>query len=190
MKNLLINVIAIVIIIGLTVFIQHKFFPNEIENTIHKTDTIYKDSIRVEYHRDTVFQPYYVEVVETDTVEIPADTAELARRYLAMYSKFFSTYFYKDTIKNDSIAFIGLGSEISQNKPVKYTLDFIDRTPLIINSTTNIYAQNEFYIGMNMAAPTLLFKHKGGWIIGGGYDLLYDEIRFQGYISINKIIGK
>ena len=67
-----------------------------------------------------------------------------------------------------------------------YTFSYFNRIPSVVNNTTNIYAQNEFYIGLNNTAPSILFKHKNGWMIGGGYDLIDNtqRIRIQGYYNL------
>ena len=190
MKNLITNLITILIIVGLVIFIQHKYFPTIINNSTHTSDTIWKDTVITKY----VPKPYpiYIDTSRIDTVYIPANDSILKILYLNLHQKYFSTYTYNDTIKNDSLAFMSLETKITQNKPIFYKETYFDRTPSIINNTTNIYSQNEFYIGLNNTAPSLLFKHKNGWIIGGGYDLLNknERIKIQAYYNLNKLIKK
>lgn len=190
MKNILSSIIVIVIIIGLTIFIQHKFFPTRIVETTHTTDTIWQDSIQIVYKPKPY--PVYVEIIKTDTITLPVDSTAIAEAYLELYRDYYSTYFYTDTLQNDTLGLAILDAEISQNKPQNYTFSYFNRIPSIINNTTNIYAQNEFYIGLNNAAPSILFKHKNGWMIGGGYDLINDKerIRIQGYYNLNKILKR
>lgn len=190
MKKIFINIFIIIIIIGITIFVQNKFFPTVIDESTHTTDTIWQDSIKIEYYP----KPYPVDIIVSriDTIEVPADSAAITKAYLELHQDFYSTYFYVDTLQNDSLGLAVLGAEITQNRPIKYDFSYFDRTPSIINNTTNIYSQNEFYIGLNNTAPSILFKSKKEWMIGAGYDLINKEerIRIQGYINLNKIFKK
>ena len=192
MKNLLNNIIVILIIIGLTIFIQHKYFPNIIDNSTHTSDTIWKDSTHIEYYPK--YYPVYRDTGSVKIVELPADSAAITKAYLELHKDFYSTYFYNDTLKNDSLAFIAIQSKITQNRPIKYTLDYINRTPSIINNTTNIYTQNEIYLGLDIGtkefSTNLLYKSKKGYIFGVGYDPINNSIQAKGYINVNKILKK
>lgn len=184
------NIALIVLVILGTIFVQYKYFPATIDNSTHIIDTIWEDSIIVEYYPKPY--PVYIDTGSVKVIELPADSAAITKAYLALHQDFYSTYFYTDTLQNDSLGLATLGAEITQNKPVKYNYNYFDRTPSTINNITNIYAQNEFYVGLSNTAPSILFKSKDGWMIGGGYDLVNEEerIRIHGYINLNKIFKR
>ena len=180
-----VNWLIVIGVILVVIFIQHKYFPTV--TTITTTDTIWKDSIVVEYIPKGY--PVYIDTSRIDTVYIPADTAELVARYLKLHQNYYSTYFYKDTLLNDTSAFIEVDTKISQNKTLNYKLTYFDRTPTVINNTTNVYAKNEYFVGLNNAAPSFLFKYKKGYMVGIGYDLLNKDERFrtQVYVELDNI---
>lgn len=184
MKKIVNWLLVVAIIIGV-IFIKDKYFPKVITTTI--TDTIWKDSITIQYIPKGY--PIYIDTSRIDTVYIPTDTAELVARYLKLHQNFYSSYLYKDTLLNDTSAFIEVETKISQNKPLNYRLTYFDKTPTVINNITNIYAKNEYFVGLNNAAPSFLFKHKKGYMIGAGYDLLNKDERFrvQVYVELDNI---
>jgi len=187
MKKLITNIITILVIVGVVIFIQHKYFPREIDISTHTSDTVWQDSIHIEYYPKPY--PVFIDTNKVKIITLPTDSAAITKAYLKLHKDFNSIYFYKDTLQNDSLGLGILDAEITQNRPKKYTFSYFDRTPSVINNTTNIYSQNEFYIGLNNTAPSVLFKSKKGWMIGGGYDLVDDRqrIKIQGYINLNKI---
>ena len=186
MKNI-IAFILFLLILGGCLYIQWRFFPRKTVRVETETmvDTIYQDTVITEYIPD----PYPVEVISPpETVKIPADTAELIKKYLALHNNYFSTYTYKDTLKDDTLAFVEVESKITQNKPIKYNLRYFDRTPSVINKEVKIYHQNEFYVGISNTAPSVLFKSKKGFIVGAGYDPLNKNVQVHGYINLDKIV--
>ena len=159
MKKILGNILTIVIIVGLVIFIQYKFFPNVIDNSTHTSDTIYQDTGRIVYTP----QPYpiFVDTGRIDTIILPIDSAAIVEKYLELHQDYYSTYFYKDTVKNDSTAFIEIQSEITQNKPVRYDLVYYDRTPTVINNTTNIYSKKIFPTSSyDKSATNVFYVHR------------------------------
>lgn len=187
--KLLSNLLAIVIIVGIAIFVQHKFFPRVIKKTVHTSDTIWQDTGSVV----KVPKPYpvYRDTGSVQIIKLPADSAAIAKAYLKLHEDFYSTYFYKDTLVDDSTMFIELGAKITQNKPIEYKTNWIDRTPSVINRTTVIHSQNEFYIGLGggyqKTSINLLFKSKEGFIFTGGYDPIHNKIEGAGYIQLNKL---
>lgn len=189
MKNLVTNLIVIVIIVGLTIFVQYKYFPTVITNSTYITDTVWRDTTIVKY----IPKPYpvYIDTSKIDTVYVPYDDSLLKVLYLNLHQKYFSTYTYKDTIKNDSLAFISLEAKITQNKPIFYKETYFDRTPSVINNTTNIYSQNEFYVGLGTRDESLnvnlLYKSKNNYIFTAEYDPFKNEFGVKGFIDIKKL---
>lgn len=183
------NILAVIVIVCMFMFMQYKFFPKIETETITVTDTLWKDTTIVKY----VPKPYpiYIDTSRTDTVYVPTDDSLLKVLYLSLHQKYFSTYTYNDTIKNDSLAFMSLESKITQNKPIFYKETYFDRTPSIISNTTNISSQNEFYIGLsagyNKLGPNLLFKSKKDYIFGIEYNVLNSSIEGKVGINVNKL---
>jgi len=187
MKKILNWLVVIVIIIG-CLFIQRKFFPTVITTTT--SDTVWQDSIYVFNYIPKPY-PVYIDTTTVDSVILPIDSAAIVAAYLKVNKLYYSTYTYKDTLKNDSIAYIELTQRITQNKPIEYNLTYLNKIPSVINNTTNIYSQNELYlgagIGLHSFTPGLKFKHKKGYIIEGNYDVLNSSITVGAYVNINKL---
>lgn len=187
--KLLTNLLVIAAIIAGALFIQHKFFPRVIKETVHTSDTIWQDTGSIV----KVPKPYpvYRDTGSVKIIKLPADSAAIAKAYLKLHKDFYSTYFYKDTLVDDSTMFIELGAKITQNKPIEYETNWIDRTPSVINKKTVIHSQNEFYIGLGVGAQeinaNLLFKSKEGYIFTVGYDPIHNRIEGAGYIQLNKL---
>lgn len=183
----IVNWLIVIGVILLVIFLQHKYFPTV--TTITTTDTIWKDTGSVSY----IPKPYpvYIDTSRTDTIIIPADSLAIVQAYIKLHQEFYSTYFYKDTVLNDSSMFIEIGTKISQNKPLNYSVTYFDKTPTVINNITNIYAKNEFFIGaevgLNNFSPGLVFSSKKGYLIEGNYDVLNSQIKVGAYVNINKL---
>jgi len=188
MKKYLNIIIFIIICVGALLISRH-FFPKVIIESTHTSDTIWKDSVRVEYYPKSY--PVYIDTGSVKVIELPIDSAAITKAYIKLHKEFYSTYFYTDTLKDDTTAFIQIDAQISQNKPVKYTLGYFDRTPSIINNTTNIHSQNEFYIGARSDYGgfnvNLLYKSKKGYILTGGYNPITSKVEVGGYVKLDKI---
>ena len=191
MKKTLTNTVIIILVaIVIGTILDNKFNPNIVSNTI--SDTVYQDTGSVKYYPNPY--PVYIDTGSTDTVkfQLPVDSAEITKAYIELHKKFFATYFYKDTLKNDSSAFISVGTKITQNKPVSYDLIYFNKAPSVINNTTNIYSKNEIMIGIdageNLICPNLLYKTKKGYIFGVGYNTQNNGVVFKAGININSII--
>ena len=169
MKKILNWLVVIVIIIG-CLFIQRKFFPTVITTTT--SDTVWQDSIYVFNYIPKPY-PVYIDTTTVDSVILPIDSAAIVAAYLKVNKLYYSTYTYK------------------QNKPIEYNLTYLNKIPSVINNTTNIYSQNELYlgagIGLHSFTPGLKFKHKKGYIIEGNYDVLNSSITVGAYVNINKL---
>ena len=177
----------IILIVGVS--IKDKYFPT-IETTI-VYDTVWTDTVKIKKYIKEPY-PVYVDTGSVQIIILPVDSAEITEAYIKLHKKYFSTYYYKDTLKNDSIAFIEIGAKITQNKPVSYDLNYFNKTPSIINNTTNIYSQNEFWIGLDVGkgiiCPNILYKLKKGYNFGVGYNLENNSIVLKAGVNINKII--
>jgi hypothetical protein len=189
MKKAIINILIVAVIIAATIFIQNKYFPTVVTNTTIIKDTFWKDTGSVSY----VPKPYPIfrDTGSVQIIELPADSAAITKAYLKLHKDFYSTYFYQDTVVNDSAMFIEVGSEITQNKPVKYNINWYDKTPTIINNTTNVYSKNELYLGLsvgvNQISPSILFKSRNNLIFGAGYNIQTNSVEGKAYINIDKI---
>lgn len=177
MRKTISNTLLVAGIILLVVFIQRKFFPTTITETIHTSDTIWQDTTIIKFKIDTVYKPYYVKVFQTDTVTLPVDSAGIAEAYLELYSDFYSTYYYNDTLQDDSIALAVLNYEISQNKPKYNTFKNYSKKPSVINNTTTIYANRptlylKGQLGVNHVAPGLMLETGKGYVFELSYDFV------------------
>lgn len=189
-----INILVIILIIAGVIFIQYKYFPTKSVTLKVEKDTIYQDTGKTKYVPK--LYPVYIDTNSIDTLILPIDSAEITEAYLKLHKQFYATYFYKDTLKNDSLAFIEIGAKITQNKPVLYTLNYFNKVPTIINNTTHIYNKNELWVGLDVGkdiiCPNILFKSKKSINFGVGYNLqnegkVIDGIIIKAGMNINKI---
>lgn len=180
------SVIFIVVVFGILLFVQRKFFP-EVKTIIH-TDTIpfrvdsivYKDSL----------VPYKVEVPTIDSVEIPIDSAKLVAKYLALHQEYFTTRFYKDSTGVDSIGFIITSFKVTQNKAFEYKLHYNLEKKKIINQTL-ANPKNSLYIGAQFGVqnltPIVIWDNKQKMNYFVSYNLTRKEVNVGVAININKI---
>lgn len=188
MKKSFVNLLVVLMIIAGVVFLTRKYFP--VVNTTTTTDTIWSDTIKITEYIPRPY-PVYIDTSKTDTVYIPTNDSLLRRLYLDLHQKYYSTYHYNDTIKNDSIGLGILKADITKNTPILYNFTYLNRVPTTIINTTNIYHQNELFIGvevgLNSFSPGLIFSSKKGYLIGGNYDVLNNQINIGAYVNINKL---
>ena len=96
-------------------------------------DTVFNDT--------TIYKPIPYKVTEynVDTIEIPADTTELIKRYKNIYSRLYASKTYLDTLKNDSSATVILTVNLSQNSLDSLNMQFKNNrvTSIIINKIDN-----------------------------------------------------
>jgi len=191
MKKLIINIITILVVVGVVIFLQHRFFPTVVNVSTHTSDTVWNDTTIIKFKTNTVWEAYYVETIKIDTIKLPVDSAAITEAYLKLYTDYHSVYFHKDTLQNDSSALAILDYEISQNKPKYKSFTNFNRIPSIINNTTNIYSQNELYVGLGTGkdelTANLLFKSKKGYIFEAGYDPFRSNFEVKGFIDIKKL---
>lgn len=130
--------------------------------------------------------PYAVFYPETVPVYIPVECESLWREYAA-------TYFYFDTLKNDSLAFIALHDTVSKNMLAGRSLIYQDKTPtqIINNTTTYLIADKpkyRVYVG-----PMITYANGSTPGIGGGVLLgsktfaagySYDIVNRQQYLCM------
>lgn len=190
MKNLF-NILLIIALLGAAVYIQHRFFPTVEIETKTEWDTTYIDtgSVRTVHpkpkivYRDTGS-------VKTIEVEIPVDSAELVRRYLALHKDFYTKNIYQDTLKDDTSALVIVRDTVYMNELQKRDLVFANRRPTVIKKTTNIYNQTKLYGGIQGGKgnfqPSIMLHTKKDWNFMIGYDLEGQDagIRAGAYIKI------
>jgi len=111
--------------------------------------------------------PYVVVEYNTDTIEIPADTAELARRYKDIYSRLYASKTHLDTLKNDSSATVIITTHISQNSLDSLKMQFKNnRTTSIVTNTTveDTKWQVGVYSDLSLISTYKVYK---GFSVGG-----------------------
>lgn len=168
--------------------IQRKFFPEV--KVITTSDTIFVQ------HSDTIVQikpvPYAVES-EPDTVEVPADSAKLVERYLAVHKELYTRKFYKDSTKVDSIGNIKVSYEIFRNSSENFKLSYNLKPATIINTTTIIPLYNAFFVGLDYnegITPKISFNQKNRYIYSLGYGVSNKRLSIGFSININQIFKK
>ncbi len=188
------NILIIVILIALAVWVKGKFFPNKVTEikTVTEVDTVYQDSLV--YKKLPAPDPDTVVVVDKDTIEMPPDTV-IFERYASLFQKFHSQYIYKDTLKNDTSAFIAVRDIVSKNKITHRELYYRNKAPTMIHNETTIYNQRKLFIGaqfgMQTIQPTIAYKDLNDIVYSLGYDFTGPEqgVRFGIKTSISGILG-
>lgn len=175
----ILSTIIIIAVIVLSLYLQRKYFPVVKTQTITVTDTIFNDKkIFVEVPKP---YPVYRDTGSTKIIELPPDSAAIAKAYLKLYKDFFAINYYNDTLKNDTIAFISLQEKVSQNQVQSRSFVYQNRQPTVINTTTKIInkPKNQLYIGLqggvNNISPGIMLKTKKGYQIKLSYDFVGPE---------------
>ena len=183
------NLIVVLIAVGLTIFIQNKYFKDTvIETTVEvKTDTV------------TVVEKVFIksEPAMPDTVEVPIfepyDTSKCDSLYKDLYMKYGTKLAYSDTIYNDSIVTVKLNEIVSKNSVFDRRVEVIKRIPIITNTVTvtNTNYANSFYIGGIISrteiTPSIMYATKNYTILAG-YNLTSKTPVIGVGVNLNKII--
>lgn len=128
--------------------------PKVITNTVTEWDTVKVDTI--------IYKPQWKTRWRTrwDTFTVPVDTNAILQDY-------FTTYFYQDTTKLDSIT-ITIQDSVSQNKIQSRSLSYellFPRTTI----TDKIYINNrEFYWGLSLQGTPQQIEYIGGELLYRG----------------------
>ena len=139
------KVYAFIIAVLIGVIIYQYFNPHVktviTTETVYNTDTVYKH-IKEPY-------PVYTENILIDTVKIPTDTMELKNKYLLLYSLYYAKNHYKDTLKNDSSAFMCLEETVNKNLLYERNFTFVNNRPTQVNTSTTIVnnINSGFFVG-------------------------------------------
>lgn len=159
----------------------HSSFLNFDFFTYSKTDTV--------YCHDTVFIPKYKPIpVPGETVYIPVPTDVDTNAILAQH---FYLYNYRDTAINDTSAFLLISDQISMNKIQSRQIQFVNRRPTIINTTTttvtpmpNCPDPKQFNIGFGGII--------GGWTdkFGAGPSIIVTTNKHSSYAATYDAINK
>jgi hypothetical protein len=182
------NVILIVVVLGILIFIQRKLFPEV--KVITTSDTIFTN------YRDTIVQikpiPYLVES-EPDTIEVPADSAKLVERYLAVHKELYTRKFYKDSTNVDSIGDIKVSYEVFRNSSENFKLSYNLKPATIINTTTITPLYNAFFVGLDYnegITPKVGFNQKNRYVYSLGFNTVNKSLSVGFSININQIFKK
>jgi len=190
------NIIGIGIIIIVVIFLQHRYFPRIENQTVVIHDTVRDTTEIVKYYPKPI--PYYIDTGKTDTLILPADSAEITRKYIELHSLYYSKTYYNDTLLNDTSALIVIKEFTFKNEINNRQLNFINRRPTAINTTINntILSQRQLYFGaefgINSFEPGIMYKGKNDIQLKLSYELLNNNgLRAGIYItpqSIKKLI--
>lgn len=141
------NILFFIVIFALLIVIQFK--NSAIKNL--KEEVATKPVIEYVYNTDTVtVVDTIVDIketikykdkilVQTDSVPIEltqADSMQIAKAYNNLYTEYNSVNIYDNVLKDDSLAYIKLYEEVSQNTIFNRKLDYQDRTPVIYITNT------------------------------------------------------
>ena len=164
--------------------IKGKYYPEIIDNST--TDTVFLDTVKAKYKIKKA-KPIYIDTGSVKYIKLPADSAEITKEYLKLHKAFYSTYFYSDTLKNDSVAFIKINTKITQNKPISYDLKYFNRIPQQIKKTTILPYRNSLLIGLDVGndliEPNIVYNTKK-YYFGAGYNFQHSGLVLKFGINI------
>ena len=106
-----------------------------------KTDTIIQKV--VEPKTTIVYKDKHILIHDTLSLT-NADSAQIAEAYASLYTEYHSKKIYDDVLKDDSLAYIKLYEEVSQNAISNRKLEYQDKTPVI--KITNTVTERKFSI--------------------------------------------
>ncbi len=161
-------------IVGVWLYFQQ--YPN--------TETIVKEVVKYKTVVDTKYvkEPKIISVIlPKDTFIIPADTAELIRRYKELSTNFYTRNNYKDTLSFDTLGFCVLEQQVYRNRidslKFSYSLTIPEKTVYsIANQKKSLYIGG--LLGKDILAPTLTYNYKQ-YGFGVGYNFLNKEVLFS-----------
>ena len=168
----IIPLIATMLLVAYSTVLTYKYVSKSPDYiVIH--DTIAGDSVFVS---KTIYKPYPYEVLvyDTDTIQIPADTAELVKRYKAIYSRLYTSKTYLDTVKNVSEVDVVSSLTISQNSVDSLKIYVKNNRPTAINTTviTNeVTFKAGVMAGYKSVTPIISYKVNNKFNALGGYDI-------------------
>jgi len=183
------NILVTVIIICVVVFIQRKFFPEQVITT--HSDTIYVQ------HTDTITVTKlipYKEQLPPDTIFIPADTSELIKKYKALHQDFYTKRYYSQEYKVDTMGTATVKGKVFMNRLDSLTLSYNLHPVQIINTTTIANVKNNLYIGgqteFKTLMPYILFDNKQKYHYLLGYNITNKQVVVGFGVNINRIWKK
>lgn len=154
-------------IVGVWLYFQQ--YPN--------TETIVKEVVKYKTVVDTKYvkEPKIISVIlPKDTFIIPADTAELIRRYKELSTNFYTRNNYKDTLSFDTLGFCVLEQQVYRNRidsiKYSYSLTIPEKTIYTVaNQKNSLYISG--LLGKDLAAPLLEYSW-GKYSVGLGYNFM------------------
>jgi len=156
------------IVIGLVTGVLYRQYSPKI---IHETTTTTKYKVIKE--TKYLDKPKIVSVVlPDDTVFIPADTAELIKKYKELHKSYYKRRTYRDTLTFDSLGYCVVEQEVTKNRIGSLRYSYSLTIPEKITYTI-AYQKNSLYIGgligKELVAPTIEYTHKK-YTFGLGYN--------------------
>lgn len=160
---------------------KHNCDPDVIIET--RIDTIPGDSVP---YKVEVKVPVPYKVLELVTVPTVIDT-------MAILQDYFKTYFYQDTITDDTSMMVILSEKISQNRVIEREVQFqnLREISIVTNKVFN-KKRNKVYAGLSIGGnatamnfgPSLLFQNKKDHIYGYHYEFSQKTHNFSLYFKI------
>lgn len=183
------NIILFIVLLVGIIYLQRKFLPNV--EVVTKTHTIFaKHDSLIFVPRST---PYAVEQ-ESDTIEIPIDSAKLVVRYIALHKELFTRKFYSDSAKVDTIGTIKVSYEIFRNNSENFRLSWNLKPATVINTTTvNSVYSSGFFGGLSYNKGLVLegsYLQKNAYIYKVGYNISDRSLVVGFGVNINKLFKK
>jgi len=186
MKNF--TTIAIfILVIGIAIFLQRKYFPNEV--IVERVDTVYSyTTITNTVYRDSI-KPVYVYLPQ-DTIYIPTDTTELIARYKNLWREYYSRKGYKQEFALDTFGTATITSKITQNRLDSTIFEFNLKIPEK-TITKVVVPKNSLYIGgligSRNVSPIIMCSYKNKYNGFVGYNLIEGGVQAGVLININSL---
>lgn len=181
------NIVLVILIIVGVIFVQRKFFPEQIVTIQHDTIPYKVDSL---VYKDKLI-PYKVEVPRIDSILIPVDSVKLVAKYLELHKEYFTVRYYKDSTNIDSMGYVVTKFKVTQNQASQYSLHYNLEKKKIINTATIANVKNNLYIGgligRENVSPIIIFNNKDRCNYFVSYNLVRSEINIGVAVNINKL---
>jgi hypothetical protein len=167
MKNLpVILIVVIFILFGYITYLQEfKGCPECSNEVIIERDTILKDTT-IYVYKTIISEPEIIIELDTFWEYHNVDTTKIL-------SDYFKTRIYRDTLKNDTSAFIKIEETITQNKITKRDLFFKNRRITAINTKVTNPPRVDVYVGSILSGSKTSFNFSGSLLLKTKKDNIY-----------------
>jgi len=183
------NIVFLLLVILAAVIIGYLityFFPQEVVTTT------------VEYRTRIITKNVYLDAIPTikgvilpeDTIEIPADTAELIARYRKLWYSYYSRNSYSDTLSFDTLGYAVVNQQIFMNKIDSLNYSYLLKIPEKTITNTVVKKYN-FYVGTELGKNNFSviskYNNSNRYDLFLRYNILDNSVHGGILVNVNEI---